>query len=1182
MPGTSHDLRWEFWIDRGGTFTDCIGRNPNTGELHVEKLLSSDRAPLDGIRRILGLESDAPIPAVDVRMGTTVATNALLERKGARSALVTTRGFADVLEIGTQARPRLFDLEIRKLDRLYSSVLEVDARADAEGRVLARPVHEPTLDAMRTLVLGGTRSVAIVVLHAYRAGELERELGEMAALAGFDHIALSHEVAPHLGFLSRGDTTTLDAYLTPLLRTYLDGLLTELPGSSLRLMQSSGGLVGARGLRGPNAILSGPAGGVVAAAGVARSASVKNAIAFDMGGTSTDVSRFSDRVPLLYETEIAGVRLRAPTLDIHSIAAGGGSICRVEGNRLTVGPESAGADPGPLCYGRRGARELTATDVNLFLGRLLPDRFPFPLDLEAPRAALSRVARELGERGLDRPPEAVAGGFFDVLNHGMADAIRRVSVLRGYDVREHALVVFGGAAGQHACAVARLLGMRTLLFHPLAGVLSAYGMGIADVVWHGSNDATGLHLSESALDTLAPSFDALEAKGRAALAEDGFDAASIRVVRRIDLRYRGTELPLTVELGAASSCRRAFEAKHERLFGYVLDGADIELVATRSELTGERAMPPLAIAGSSDDACTPARTARVWTDGAFATVPVYLREGLSPGRELAGPLVVVEATGTIVVDRGFSLKLSLDGTLVVTDVAPAEPREAGDALDPVLLEITGNRFMAIAEQMGHALERTARSTNIRERLDFSCAVFDNDGELVANAPHIPVHLGAMGESVRAVLDAHPVLEPGDVFVTNDPALGGSHLPDITVVSPVHDAEGALLFFTANRGHHADVGGIAPGSMPPFSTRLDEEGVVFRAARLATRGALDRAGILSHLRRGPLPARDPEMNLADLEAQIAANRKGAELLGELVREHGARSVLAYVKYLHDDAANAAVGVIRQMADVEHRFEDALDDGTPIVVRLRPHGDVLDVDFTGTGGEHAGNLNAPRAVTLSAVIYFLRLLSARPIPLNGGCLRPVRLTIPSPSILSPGPERAVVGGNVETSQRIVDVLLGASSRCAASQGTMNNVTFGDATFGYYETLAGGAGAGPTFAGASAVHTHMTNTRITDVEVLESRYPVRVREFSIRRGSGGPGKYAGGDGLVRELEFLRAVHVAVLSERRLLRPFGLDGGAPGALGRNFLNGRDIGGSAELDAVPGDRLRIETPGGGGYGAPR
>jgi 5-oxoprolinase (ATP-hydrolysing) len=1171
--------RWQFWIDRGGTFTDCLGRDPDTGAIRVAKVLSSDRALLDGIRELLGLGDGEPIPPSEVRMGTTIATNALLERKGTPCALVITRGFRDLLAIGNQDRPRIFDIEIRKPELLYRRVVEVAARCDPSGGVLERPDPEALRKALAEIRAHGIDSLAVVLLHAYRAGALEQEIGAVAREVGFDHVSLSHEVAAEIGMVGRGDTTVVDAYLTPLIRDYVAVLRRELPGSSLRLMQSSGGLTDADRFRGRNAVLSGPAAGVVACARLASEALLPGAIGFDMGGTSTDVSRCEGEYERVYETEVAGVRLRAPMMAIHTVAAGGGSICRYRGFRLTVGPDSAGAEPGPLCYGRAGATDLAVTDVNLYLGHVVADRFPFPLDRARVEAALENMAAEVG-----KSPAELAAGLFDIANHNMAEAIRQVSIARGRDVRDYALVVFGGAGGQHACAIARQLGIRTLLFHRYGGVLSAYGMGLADVAWHGEAHAGGLALDGELLDRTAERREALAARGRRVLRADGFAPDQISVTHRIDLRYRGTDRPLPIAVAPGADLGADFEAAHELLYGYVRPDEPIEAVALRVEVTGASA-PPLGVSGLDPPAraaADPSGTTPLWTGAAFEDVPLYDRDTLAPGAHIDGPAIVAEVTGSIVVERGFELTVIDDDRIAVRHTGTAAPRATATAeADPVQLEIFNNLFMSIASQMGAALQRTAVSTNIRERLDFSCAVFDASGGLVANAPHIPVHLGAMSESVRSTLDVHADPRPGDVYATNDPGAGGSHLPDITVITPVFDASGALAFFTASRGHHADVGGITPGSMPPFSRSLDEEGAVFRALRIVRDGRFDHDAVAAALAAGEYPARNPRDNIADLQAQIAANNTGARLLLDAIAHYGGDVVAAYMRHVQDNAAAQVAAEIAKLPDGEHSFEDRLDDGTPIRVTLRVLGAHMDIDFFRTGPQVDGNLNAPRAVTVAAVIYVLRTLVGAPIPLNSGCLRPIDLRIPAGSILDPKPGAAVCGGNVETSQRVVDVLLGALGRAAASQGTMNNLTFGDDRFGYYETIAGGAGAGPTFDGASGVHTHMTNTRITDPEILETRFPVRLVEFSLRRNSGGAGAHRGGDGVIRELELLRPMRVSVLSERRVFRPFGLAGGRSGKRGHNYLNGQELGGKATVVGETGDRIRIETPGGGGYGRP-
>ena len=1161
--------RWSFWIDRGGTFTDCIGQDPGSGRLVVEKVLSSDVAPLIGIRRIVGLDDDDAIEPCDVRMGTTVATNALLERQGAKCALVTNRGFGDVLEIGTQARPDIFALNIQKPQSLYRRVIEVDARVAADGAVLEPLDHDAVAAALADCKADCIDSVAVVLIHGFAFRDMERAVGDIARAAGFTEISLSHEVDAEIGMVGRGDTTCVDAYLTPLIRSYVDRLRAELPGSSLQIMQSSGGLTDATMFRGHNAILSGPAGGVVALSRVADGAGEARAIGFDMGGTSTDVARYAGDVDRTYETEIAGVRVRAPMIAIHTVAAGGGSLCRYDGYRMLVGPKSAGANPGPLCYGDSSATQLAITDVNLVLGRVVGDRFGFALDVQRPRAALQAIADQIGD---GRSAEDTAAGFFEIANAHMAEAIRRISVAKGHDVRDFALLVFGGAGGQHACPLARRLGMRRIICHPLGGVLSAYGMGLADVSWHGEADAGRGPLDDDRLAKLGAIFEALEADGQRAL-------GAAEVYRRLDLRYQGTETALTVPAGEdAAQMRQAFEAEHRQLFGYARQDHPVEVVTARIEVV-RRAPAIRASAEPRLPSGAPLRTTRLWTGAGWRDdVPVYTAESMP--ETLVGPALILEATGTLVVDPGWRCTVEADGLRRLVDEGAAASAVVDDTTaDPVRLEIFNNLFMSIAEQMGTVLQRTAISTNIRERLDFSCAVFDPAGGLVANAPHIPVHLGAMGASVRGVIQQHPTCAPGDVFVTNDPAAGGSHLPDVTVVTPVHDDAGGLIFFTASRGHHADIGGITPGSMPPFSVDLAEEGVVLKALPIVRGGRLDAGAVMQALSSGPWPARDPQGNLADLEAQVAANRTGAQRLQAMINRYGLATVHAYMGHVQANAASEVADAIERLDDGVHRFEDALDDGTPIRVKLVVQGRRMHVDFTGTGDQVEGNLNAPTAVTVAAVIYVLRALVGAPIPLNSGCLSPVQISIPAGSVLNPSPGKAVAGGNVETSQRVVDVLLGAIGSVAASQGTMNNLTFGNQAFGYYETIAGGAGAGGGFDGASAVHSHMTNTRITDPEVLETRYPVRLRRFSIRRGSGGGGRWRGGDGVVRTIEMLEPMRVSILSERRSRAPFGLAGGDPGAPGCNSLDGVQIGAKCSVDVPAGGVLTIETPGGGGWG---
>ncbi|MHC4916518.1 MAG: hydantoinase B/oxoprolinase family protein, partial [Planctomycetota bacterium] len=1004
-------------------------------------------------------------------------------------------------------------------------------------------------------------------------------------------------VCPEIGLTGRGDTTTADAYLTPLLAEYLRRLGESMPGSELKMMQSSGGLTEAVAFRGHNAVLSGPAAGVVAYARLGEWFGFDRLIGFDMGGTSTDVSRYDGVYDRVYESVTAGVRVRAPMIQIHTIAAGGGSICKLTAGRLTVGPESAGSDPGPICYGlldangEPGARELAVTDLNLFLGRVLPDNFPFELDRDRVAARVEEIRAQCAADGRELSAVQVAEGFLEIANLKMAQAVKEISVARGRDVREYALCCFGGAGGQHACAVARHLGIRKILLHPLAGVLSAFGMGLADTVWEGSAPAAGREVSGGEPAELEEVFARLEREGREAVAAQGFPADEVRLRRKLDLRYRGTEQPITVVRPEDGDYLRDFVAEYRQLYGYVRETRAVEAVQCRVEAAGLSDVPAPATPESPPAGYDPEplRLTPAVFGGRETSTPVYVREDLRPGARLPGPAIVLEKIGTVVVEPGFRAAVDAHGNVLIepdgTSAAPA--LEVSAEADPVALEVFNNLFMSIAEQMGGQLRRTAVSTNIKERLDFSCAVFDADGRLAANAPHIPVHLGAMGESVRAVLAAWPRMAPGDVFVTNDPYCGGTHLPDITVVTPVfadHDPAAPPAFFTASRAHHADVGGITPGSVPSFSRSLAEEGVLLENVRLVRAGEFQEDLFESLFTAGEHPARNLADNKADLEAQMAANNAGARLLVELVESYGRETVTAYMSHVRENAARHVREALARIPDGEHSFEDAMDDGTPVAVTVTVRGEEAELDFAGTGPESDGNLNATAAVVRAAALYVFRSLVAENIPLNEGCLAPITIRVPERSLLNPSPGRAVVGGNVETSQRIVDVLLGARGAAAASQGTMNNVTFGDDEFGYYETIGGGAGATQGHAGASGVHTHMTNTRITAPEVLEVRHPVRLKAFSLRRGSGGGGRWPGGDGVVRHFRFLKPLEVSILAQRRKRAPYGMAGGGPGQPGANIrlcAGGCEqrLAGGASYAAEAGEELVILTPGGGGYG---
>lgn len=1165
---------WRFFIDRGGTFTDCLAFDPNGSSCTV-KVLSSEDSPVVAIRRAMQLPDDAELPACDVRMGTTIATNALLERRGARTLLVITEGFADLLEIGTQARPDIFALQIEKPDPLCEMVIETRLRADHSGQPLSDTPELNLQSQLRAAKAQGLESVAIVVAFGHLAPALELQLRDLAVLAGFEHVSMSHEVANERGLLKRAQTTVIDAYLRPTLTRYFARLSRSLPNSSLFVLQSSGDLVGPEQLRGPAALLSGPAGGVVACEALTRELGLSSAVGFDMGGTSTDVCRVEpNELPLSYEILINGITAVAPTLDVHTVAAGGGSVCTYDEGRFSVGPQSAGAVPGPACYGHPEASHLTVTDVNLLLGRLLPHTFPFPLrrsDAEAPaQRLLLQVQKHHPQFALDD----VLRGVLQIANSNMAEAIREISLRRGFDVRKETLIVFGGAGGQHACAVARELGIREVVFPTHSGILSACGMACAPRAERYQEDADLALLSPATLTAVEQRFTAM-------LERSSSDEV-LRSEFHLDLRYQGSEARLSVPLGSSVvSVREEFESQHAARFGYTRKEHPIEVVALHLTCVVEE---PGLLPSKTSPSVTPApryEPVRMLTcDGWNDAVPVYHRSALTTLVDILGPACIVDDTGCLIVEPGFRMTCA-NGHLICRDtrVHAHVPQAASlDVADPVTLELTGQAFMSVAKQMGVVLQRTASSTNIRERLDYSCAVFDRNASLIANAPHIPVHLGAMGETVRHVAGVHQP-HPGDVFISNDPAHGGSHLPDVTVVTPVFNTDGELRYWVANRGHHSDIGGITPGSMPAFSSTLSEEGVVLSALRLVQNGQL-RPDLEQLLTPGPHPARNPKENIRDFEAQIAANHVGCSLMLELESRFGAEVVPRYMVHLQEYAAHLTEALICSLPETTLSFTDAFDDGTLLSVTLQRRGSRLNIDFQAPPPV-PGNSNSPRSVTIAAVLYVLRCLLGTRLPLNAGCLRPVDIHIQEPSLLSPPRDSAVCSGNVETSQRIVDVLLGAFGAAAASQGTMNNVTFGDDTFGYYETIAGGAGAGPSFRGADCVHTHMTNTRITDPEVLEGRFPVRLRQFTRRPHSGGTGRYPGGMGCVREYEFLAPLSVTLVGERRRTAPFGLAGGSAGAPGSHYLNGRSLPGRCEFAVGVGDVLRIETPGGGGYGAP-
>lgn len=1152
-------------------------------------------APVIGIRYLLGLPLATAVPPVRLRLGTTRGTNALLTRTGARTALVTTQGFADLLEIGDQARPRLFDLTVCKTPPLMTTSIEIPERIAADGEVLQSLDVTVTTQKIQALYDSGIDSLAICLLHADLYPAHEQQVAAIARKLGFAEISCSHEIAPLVKIVPRAETTVVDAYLNPVLRDYLAKLQASLPGSQLKLMTSAGGLVPPSAFHGHESVLSGPAGGVVGYAQAARRAGFDRAIGFDMGGTSTDVSRFDGAYEFDFESRKAGVRLVAPTLAIETVAAGGGSICHFDGTKLTVGPDSAGADPGPACYGRGGP--LTVTDLNFYLGRIAVERFPFLLQRPPVEQQLTKLAAEvdvaLGEKLTNTQ---LAEGLLKIANANMARAVRSISVAKGADPVDYVLVAFGGAAAQHACGVARELEIRKVLNHPDAGILSAYGIGQADAVRHA---VTGMSQSLDAAPAvqLEPIFAQLEAEPRQEILDEGFLPAQISVQRSLDLRYFGTDASLSIDYTPNKNLGDAFQSLHRQQFGYAHEGNAIEIAAARVQVIGAARRTATESKACLAVAFQASRRTTTWFENQASETALLDRDELSPGARINGPAIIADQHSTIVVEPGWQAEMLSAGELLLTDAGTAR-QVTSSVPEAVMLEVFNNLFAGIAEQMGHILRRTASSVNVKERLDYSCAVFTSRGELIANAPHVPVHLGAMGLSVRSVLEENPNLQPGDVYVTNDPYRGGSHLPDITVITPVHDSSGQLLFFTACRAHHAEIGGVRPGSMPPSSTSLAEEGVLITNFALVKSGQSREAELRTLLTTAPYPSRRVDENLADVRAQVAANRQGATALLELVERYGWTDVEFQLDAIQAAAEQKVRQALAALNLERGEFVDYLElaDGQSVPIQVTidfqsdPDSPAAVIDFEGTAPVVRGNLNANRAIVTAAVLYVLRLLVDEDIPLNEGALRAVEIRLPEcllnpPLSEDPSSAPAVAAGNVETSQRVVDVLLGALGVAAASQGTMNNLLFGNAEFGYYETIAGGSGATAQGPGADTVQIHMTNTRATDPEVLERRLTVRLHQFAIRRGSGGAGHHRGGDGVVRELEFLAPLDLSLITQRRGPHPpYGLAGGAPGAAGRNTLmrsGGKKeaLGGICELTVDPGERLVIETPGGGGWG---
>jgi 5-oxoprolinase (ATP-hydrolysing) len=1200
MTGSS---TWQFFIDRGGTFTDIVARAPD-GRLVTTKLLSEnpdnyEDAAIAGIADLIGVPRNKSLPPDrigSVRMGTTVATNALLERKGDPLLLIVSQGFKDALEIGYQARPKIFARQIEKPAMLYARVAEVPERVRADGTVEVPLDVDATGAAMEAARKDGIDAVAIVFMHAYAYPDHEHAAARLAQEIGFAQVSASHEVSPLVKFVGRGDTTVVDAYLSPLLRRYVDrvaGALSAKSGDGPRLlfMQSSGGLTSANLFRGKDAILSGPAGGVVGAVETAHSAGFAKVIGFDMGGTSTDVCHYDGAYERTFESVVAGARVRAPMMQIHTVAAGGGSILQYDGARFRVGPDSAGADPGPLAYRRGGP--LTVTDANVMTGKLQPAFFPHifgpgqdqPLDRSAVAHAFKAVARKLGD---GRTPEEIAEGFIKIAVANMANAIKTISVQRGYDVADYVMNSFGGAGGQHACLVADALGIRSVLLHPLSGVLSAYGMGLASLRAT-RTQAVLAPFDDRGLRTLAEIRAPLEAEVRNELVHQGVKADAVKVTAQAHLRYEGTDSALPINVGSLRGMRALFEIAHQQRFGFISPEKDIEIEAIEVEAAGGGAPIEERGVGESGEVPSPQPHTRtdIFTQDRWHDAPVFLRADLSPGARIEGPALVIEDHQTVMVEPEWRAEVTAMGHLLLTRIAKKKAEEKiGKQADPVMLEVFNNLFVSAAEQMGYALQNTARSVNIKERLDFSCAIFDAQGHLIANAPHIPVHLGSMDRSVETILrEVGDNLEPGDVWMLNAPYNGGTHLPDITVVTPVFAENNRdILFFVAARGHHADIGGIAPGSMSPKATSIEEEGVYIDPFKLVGRGRFRETEVRALLTEAPYPVRNLAQNIADLKAQVAANEKGAIELRKMVRHYGLAVVKAYMGHVQDNAADAVRAVIGKLKN--SRFEVETDQGSRIKVAITidKKAKKATVDFTGTSSQTTTTFNAPEPITRACVLYVFRTLVDDDIPLNAGCLRHIKIVVPKGSLLKPKYPAPVAGGNVETSQTIVNCLYGALGVLGSAQGTMNNLTFGNAQFQYYETICSGAPAGPGFDGVSAVQTHMTNSRLTDPEVLELRYPVLLERFEIARGSGGTGEWRAGDGTLRVIRFLEEMNCAILSGFRKVRPFGAKGGEPGQTGENWVRRRSghlerLKGADQTVIAAGEAIVIKTPTGGGYG---
>ena len=1187
---------WEFWIDRGGTFTDIVALDPK-GDVHTHKLLSENPeryrdAAVQGIRDVMGVEGAFPEDAITaVKMGTTVATNALLERKGERVLLIITKGFRDLLKIGYQTRPRLFDLEIKRPDLLYEDVVEMDERLDADGGIV-RPLDEaPVRQALKLAFDNGIRAVAIAGLHAYLNPEHEERVAAMAREIGFTQVSTSAEVSRLAKLVGRGDTTVVDAYLSPILRRYVDQVAGALDlGRAchrLLFMQSNGGLTEAQRFQGRDAILSGPAGGIVGMVATGQEAGFDKLIGFDMGGTSTDVSHYAGTYERSFETEVAGVRMRAPMMDIHTVAAGGGSICKFEDGRFQVGPESAGADPGPACYKRGGP--LAVTDCNVMLGKLNPDHFPHvfgpngdePLDDQIVRKKFAALAEAVSQATGNPPlsPENMAEGFLRIAVDNMANAIKKISVQRGHDVTGYTLQCFGGAGGQHACLVADALGMTRVLIHPYAGVLSAFGMGLAQI---SSMREAQIDRPLSELDTALEQAETLGAELHSDVAAQG--GTDIEIKTLLHLRYEGSHQALPIEASSDAEARDAFETAHKARFGFASPDRQVVIEMISVEATGKSGVnpkPPVLLGNGAAKA-----SVSVYTDGARRDVPIFARENLDLEKAVAGPAIITEPTGTNIVEPGWSARVDNLGNLLLERIeAKTREHAAGTKADPVLLEVFNNLFMSVADQMGATLANTSWSVNIKERLDFSCAVFDAEGDLVANAPHVPVHLGSMSDSIKTVMRLNPDVKPGDAYMLNSPYNGGTHLPDVTVVTPVF-VEGKPVFWLGSRGHHADIGGRTPGSAPPDSRHIAEEGVLIDNVKLVDQGDFLEAEAETILSSGKYPCRNIPQNMADLKAQVAANETGRQELLKVVDQFGLDVVEAYMGHVQDNAEESVRRVIDRLKDGQ--FTYPMDHGAVIEVKVSVDHAAREatIDFTGTSEQHSGNYNAPKSICRAVVLYVFRTMVGSDIPLNEGCLKPLNIVIPDGSMLNPERPAAVISGNTEVSQATCNALYGALGVIAGSQATMNNFVWGNDDFQNYETIAGGTGAGPGFDGCDAIQSHMTNTRMTDPEILEKRFPVRLEAFTIRPGSGGAGHWRGGHGVTRNMRFLEPVTVTTLCNHRIIPPFGCEGGAPGKVGRNwaeFPDGtvKEMAGNDEIDLPAGAVFGMETPGGGGWGKP-